>query len=68
MSAERKVVVVTGASQGIGEGVVRGYLDKGYLVAANSRSIVLNRSCRSRRNPAITSLTCHPFPFGRGAG
>lgn len=39
MSAERKVVVVTGASQGIGEGVVRGFLDRGYRVVANSRSI-----------------------------
>ena len=39
MSAERKVAVVTGASQGIGAGLVRGYLDRGYRVVANSRSI-----------------------------
>ena len=39
MSTERKVAVVTGASQGIGAGLVRGFLDKGYRVAANSRSI-----------------------------
>jgi hypothetical protein len=39
MSAQRKVVVVTGASQGIGAGLVRGYLDHGYQVVANSRSI-----------------------------
>src|SRR5829696_2740967 len=39
MSTERKVVVVTGASQGIGAGLVRGFLDRGYRVVANSRSI-----------------------------
>src|SRR5262245_23012308 len=39
MSTERKVAVVTGASQGIGAGLVRGFLDSGYRVVANSRSI-----------------------------
>jgi NAD(P)-dependent dehydrogenase (short-subunit alcohol dehydrogenase family) len=39
MAAERKVAVITGASQGIGAGLVRGFLDRGYRVVANSRSI-----------------------------
>src|SRR3954467_6406980 len=39
MSTERRVAVITGASQGIGEGLVRGFLDRGYRVVANSRSI-----------------------------
>lgn len=39
MSSERKVVVITGASQGIGAGLVRGFLERGYQVVANSRSI-----------------------------
>src|SRR3954471_11395568 len=39
MSTENKVVVITGASQGIGAGLVRGFLDRGYRVVANSRSI-----------------------------
>jgi NAD(P)-dependent dehydrogenase (short-subunit alcohol dehydrogenase family) len=39
MNIERKVAVITGASQGIGAGLVRGYLDRGYRVVANSRSI-----------------------------
>jgi NAD(P)-dependent dehydrogenase (short-subunit alcohol dehydrogenase family) len=39
MSAERKVAVITGASQGIGAGLVRGFLDRGYRIVANSRSI-----------------------------
>src|SRR5947207_15465607 len=39
MSTERRVAVITGASQGIGAGLVRGFLDRGYRVVANSRSI-----------------------------
>jgi NAD(P)-dependent dehydrogenase (short-subunit alcohol dehydrogenase family) len=35
----QKVVVVTGASQGIGAGLVRAYRDRNYRVVANSRSI-----------------------------
>lgn len=44
MSTERKVAVITGASQGIGAGLVRGFLDKGYRVVANSRSITPDSS------------------------
>jgi NAD(P)-dependent dehydrogenase (short-subunit alcohol dehydrogenase family) len=39
MSKSRKVVIVTGASQGIGAGVVRAFRDRDYRVVANSRSI-----------------------------
>jgi NAD(P)-dependent dehydrogenase (short-subunit alcohol dehydrogenase family) len=39
MSTQQKVVVITGASQGIGAGLVRGFLDRGNRVVANSRSI-----------------------------
>ena len=39
MSTHRKVAIVTGASQGIGSGLVEGFLAKGYRVVANSRSI-----------------------------
>lgn len=39
MSAERKVVIVTGASQGIGAGLVKAYRERDYRVVANSRSI-----------------------------
>ena len=39
MNKQQKVVIVTGASQGIGAGIVAGYRDKGYAVVANSRSI-----------------------------
>ena len=39
MGAEQKVVIVTGASQGIGAELVKGYRDRNYRVVANSRSI-----------------------------
>jgi NAD(P)-dependent dehydrogenase (short-subunit alcohol dehydrogenase family) len=39
MGEERKVAMITGASQGIGAGLVRAFRDRGYSVAANSRSI-----------------------------
>lgn len=39
MSTDRKVAVVTGASQGLGAGIVRALRDRGYRVAATSRSI-----------------------------
>lgn len=39
MSTEQKVAIVTGASQGIGAGLVQGFRRKGYRVVANSRSI-----------------------------
>src|SRR5262245_7759671 len=39
MHNERKVAVVTGASQGISAGLVKAFRDRNYLVVATSRSI-----------------------------
>lgn len=39
MSGARKVAVITGASQGIGAGLVDAFLEQGYRVVATSRSI-----------------------------
>lgn len=39
MNSQNKVAIVTGASQGIGAGVVQAFRDRGYRVIANSRSI-----------------------------
>jgi NAD(P)-dependent dehydrogenase (short-subunit alcohol dehydrogenase family) len=39
MSSSSKVAIVTGASQGIGAGVVQAFRDRGYRVIANSRNI-----------------------------
>jgi NAD(P)-dependent dehydrogenase (short-subunit alcohol dehydrogenase family) len=48
--AEQKVVVITGASQGIGAGLVQGFRRIGYGVVANSRSI---RKSDLASDPAI---------------
>ena len=39
MSNEQKVAIITGASQGIGAGLVKAYRDNGFVFVANSRSI-----------------------------
>jgi len=39
MTNERKTVIVTGGSQGIGASLVRAFLDRDYNVVANSRNI-----------------------------
>ena len=39
MGAEQKVAIITGASQGIGEALVRAYRDRNFRVVASSRSI-----------------------------
>jgi NAD(P)-dependent dehydrogenase (short-subunit alcohol dehydrogenase family) len=39
MGAEQKVVIITGASQGIGADLVKAYRDRNYRVVANSRAI-----------------------------
>ena len=39
MAANQKVVVVTGASQGIGAALVQAYRERGFFVVANSRNI-----------------------------
>ncbi|GLQ91730.1 SDR family NAD(P)-dependent oxidoreductase [Dyella acidisoli] len=39
MNSQQKVAIVTGASQGIGAGLVKAFRDRSYRVIANSRSI-----------------------------
>lgn len=39
MANAQKTAIVTGASQGIGAGLVKAFLDRGYNVVANSRNI-----------------------------
>jgi NAD(P)-dependent dehydrogenase (short-subunit alcohol dehydrogenase family) len=39
MSIERKVALVTGASQGIGAGIVKVFVERGYNVVASSRKV-----------------------------
>jgi NAD(P)-dependent dehydrogenase (short-subunit alcohol dehydrogenase family) len=39
MPKERKTAIVTGASKGIGAGLVKNFLERGYCVVANSRNV-----------------------------
>jgi NAD(P)-dependent dehydrogenase (short-subunit alcohol dehydrogenase family) len=39
MSSQRKTVIVTGASQGIGAGIVNAFVGRGFNVVANSRKV-----------------------------
>jgi NAD(P)-dependent dehydrogenase (short-subunit alcohol dehydrogenase family) len=39
MSDRRKTGIVTGASQGIGAGIVKGFVERGFNVVANSRKV-----------------------------
>lgn len=39
MASKQKTIIVTGASQGIGAGVAQSFLQRGYNVVANSRTI-----------------------------
>jgi NAD(P)-dependent dehydrogenase (short-subunit alcohol dehydrogenase family) len=50
MHSEKKVAVITGASQGIGANLVQGFRDIGYRIVANSRSIGASDIAR---DPAI---------------
>jgi NAD(P)-dependent dehydrogenase (short-subunit alcohol dehydrogenase family) len=46
VTIEQKVVVITGASQGIGAALIKGFREIGYGVVANSRSISQSDICR----------------------
>ena len=53
MGIQRKTVIVTGASQGIGAGVANLFLDRGYNVVANSRRITQKNELQSSDNVAL---------------
>jgi NAD(P)-dependent dehydrogenase (short-subunit alcohol dehydrogenase family) len=48
-----KTVIVTGASQGIGAGAVKAFIDKGYNVVATSRSVTRSDELRSSPRLAL---------------
>jgi NAD(P)-dependent dehydrogenase (short-subunit alcohol dehydrogenase family) len=50
MSTQTKTVIVTGASQGIGAGIANEFLDRGYNVVANSRSISRKNELKRSNN------------------
>jgi len=53
MANTQKTAIVTGASQGIGAGLVEAYLKRGYNVVANSRNIVKSNPFAASPNLAL---------------
>jgi NAD(P)-dependent dehydrogenase (short-subunit alcohol dehydrogenase family) len=53
MASKQKTIIVTGASQGIGAGVVQSFLDRGYNVVANSRNISKSAAFKASEKLAL---------------
>ncbi|HTB94199.1 MAG TPA: SDR family oxidoreductase [Candidatus Sulfotelmatobacter sp.] len=53
MANTQKTAIVTGASQGIGAGLVEAYLSRGYSVVANSRNIIKTNPFPASPNLAL---------------
>jgi len=53
MASKQKTVIVTGASQGIGAGLVQSFLDRSYNVVANSRHIIKSNPFAASANLAL---------------
>ncbi len=51
--ASKGTIIVTGASQGIGAGLVQEFLDRGYNVVANSRNITSSGTFRASDKLAL---------------
>jgi NAD(P)-dependent dehydrogenase (short-subunit alcohol dehydrogenase family) len=51
--ASKGTIIVTGASQGIGAGIVQAFLDRGYNVVANSRNITNSSTLRASDRLAL---------------
>ena len=49
-TSNRKVAIVTGASSGIGLGMAKTLLERGYRVVANSRNITKSKTLASSEN------------------
>jgi NAD(P)-dependent dehydrogenase (short-subunit alcohol dehydrogenase family) len=53
MGGPRKTAIVTGASQGIGAGIVRGFVERGFNVVANSRKVTLSTEVAASSHIAL---------------
>ena len=53
MASNQNIVIVTGASQGIGAGVAQSFLERGYNVVANSRNITKANPFAASANVAL---------------
>jgi NAD(P)-dependent dehydrogenase (short-subunit alcohol dehydrogenase family) len=53
MSDPRKTAIVTGASQGIGAGIVKGFVERGFNVVANSRKVTQSTEIAASNHVAL---------------
>src|SRR5213593_3885935 len=53
MSGPRKTAIVTGASQGIGAGIVKAFVDRGFNVVANSRKMTQSAEVAASNQVAL---------------
>src|SRR6476660_8766410 len=53
MSDVRKTAIVTGASQGIGAGVVKAFVERGYNVVASSRKVSQSTEVAASESVAV---------------
>src|SRR6476646_8543169 len=53
MNNQRKTVIVTGASQGIGAGIVKAFAQRGFNVVANSRKVTQSTEVASSDHVAL---------------
>src|SRR5262245_48823868 len=53
MSSTRKTAIVTGASQGIGAGIVRAFVERGFNVVATSRKMTQSTKVAASDNVAL---------------
>jgi NAD(P)-dependent dehydrogenase (short-subunit alcohol dehydrogenase family) len=53
MANARKTAIVTGASQGIGAGIVKGFVERGFNVVANSRKVTQSSEVAASHQVAL---------------
>src|SRR5437764_14262053 len=53
MSSQRKTAIVTGASQGIGAGIVKRFVERGFNVVANSRNVTQSTEVAASNHVAL---------------
>src|SRR5216683_41967 len=53
MTVQRKTAIVTGASQGIGAGIAKGFVERGFNVVANSRKVTQSTEVAASNHVAL---------------